>query len=48
MRTFVYVGAALVLCFLIGYPVAYYVARSPGGGGACCSACSSRRSGSTT
>lgn len=26
-NTLVYVGVALVLCFVIGYPVAYYVAR---------------------
>lgn len=30
LRTFAYVGVALVLCFLIGYPVAYYVARHGG------------------
>ncbi len=30
LRTFAYVGSALVLCFLIGYPVAYYVARFGG------------------
>ena len=30
LRTFVYVGTALVICFLIGYPVAYYVARLAG------------------
>jgi spermidine/putrescine transport system permease protein len=30
VRTFVYVGTALVLCFLIGYPVAYYVSRFGG------------------
>jgi spermidine/putrescine transport system permease protein len=27
VRTFVYVGIALGICFLIGFPVAYYVAR---------------------
>ena len=27
IRTFAYVGITLALCFLIGYPVAYYVAR---------------------
>ena len=27
VRTFAYVGGALALCFLVGYPVAYYVAR---------------------
>jgi spermidine/putrescine transport system permease protein len=30
IRTFVYVGAALFVCFLVGYPVAYYVARKAG------------------
>ncbi len=30
IRTFVFVGAALVICFLIGYPVAYYVSRLAG------------------
>ena len=30
LRTFAYVGAALFLCFLIGYPVAYYVSRFGG------------------
>jgi putrescine transport system permease protein len=30
IRTFVYVGTALVLCLLIGYPVAYYIARHGG------------------
>jgi ABC-type spermidine/putrescine transport system permease subunit I len=30
VRTAVYVGAALLICFLIGYPVAYYVARFAG------------------
>jgi spermidine/putrescine transport system permease protein len=30
IRTFVYVGAALVIAFLIGYPVAYYVSRQAG------------------
>ena len=30
IRTFVYVIAALAICFLIGYPVAYYVARMSG------------------
>ena len=30
MRTFVYVIAALAICFLIGYPVAYYIARLSG------------------
>ena len=30
LRTFVYVGLALAICFLIGYPVAYYVARKAG------------------
>ncbi|MEU8852310.1 ABC transporter permease [Streptomyces sp. NPDC048564] len=30
IRTLVYVGAALVLCTLVGYPVAYYVARLAG------------------
>jgi len=30
LRTFVYVGVALFLCFLIGYPVAYYVSRFGG------------------
>jgi spermidine/putrescine transport system permease protein len=30
LRTFVYVVAALAICFLIGYPVAYYVARLSG------------------
>ncbi len=29
-RTFVYVVAALAVCFLIGFPVAYYVARLSG------------------
>jgi len=30
MRTFVYVGVASTLCLLIGYPVAYYLARHAG------------------
>jgi spermidine/putrescine transport system permease protein len=30
VRTLVYVGVALVLCFVIGFPVAYYVARFGG------------------
>jgi spermidine/putrescine transport system permease protein len=30
LRTFTYVGAALGICFVIGYPVAYYVARFGG------------------
>ena len=30
VRTFVYVIAALAICFLIGYPVAYYIARLSG------------------
>jgi ABC-type spermidine/putrescine transport system permease subunit I len=30
IRTFAYVGIALALCFAIGYPVAYYVARFGG------------------
>jgi len=30
VRTFVYVGIASALCLLIGYPVAYYVARHAG------------------
>jgi spermidine/putrescine transport system permease protein len=30
IRTFVYVVAALAMCILIGYPVAYYVARLAG------------------
>ena len=30
IRTAVYVGAALAICFLVGYPVAYYVARFAG------------------
>ena len=30
VRTFVYVGLALAICFLIGFPVAYYVARLAG------------------
>jgi spermidine/putrescine transport system permease protein len=30
LRTFLYVVAALAICFLIGYPVAYYVARLSG------------------
>ena len=30
LRTFLYVAAALAICFLIGYPVAYYVARLSG------------------
>jgi ABC-type spermidine/putrescine transport system permease subunit I len=30
LRTFLYVGIAMSLCFLIGYPVAYYVARRAG------------------
>lgn len=28
IRTFTYVGITLVICILVGYPVAYYVARS--------------------
>ena len=30
IRTFAYVGITLTLCFLIGYPVAYYAARHAG------------------
>jgi ABC-type spermidine/putrescine transport system permease subunit I len=30
LRTFAYVATALAICFLIGYPVAYYVARLSG------------------
>jgi spermidine/putrescine transport system permease protein len=30
IRTFEYVGAALVICLLIGYPVAYFIARHGG------------------
>jgi ABC-type spermidine/putrescine transport system permease subunit I len=30
LRTFLYVGISMVLCFAIGYPVAYYVARRAG------------------
>jgi spermidine/putrescine transport system permease protein len=30
IRTFIYVIAALAICFVIGYPVAYYVARFAG------------------
>ena len=30
VRTFVYVGVAVALCILIGYPVAYYIARHGG------------------
>jgi ABC-type spermidine/putrescine transport system permease subunit I len=30
IRTFVYVGAASLICLVIGYPVAYYTARSAG------------------
>ncbi len=30
MRTFTYVAISLVLCFAIGYPVAYYLARYAG------------------
>ena len=30
LRTFLYVGLALALCFVIGYPVAYYVSRRAG------------------
>lgn len=30
VRTFAYVGAALAICFLVGYPIAYYVARKAG------------------
>ncbi len=30
IRTFVYVGTATVLCFLIGYPFAYFMARHAG------------------
>jgi ABC-type spermidine/putrescine transport system permease subunit I len=30
VRTLAYVGLALLLCFLIGYPVAYYLARHAG------------------
>lgn len=30
IRTFVYVGIAVVLCLVIGYPVAYYLARHAG------------------
>jgi spermidine/putrescine transport system permease protein len=30
LRTFVYVGLAMLLCFAIGYPVAYFLARHAG------------------
>jgi spermidine/putrescine transport system permease protein len=30
LRTFLYVGISMALCFAIGYPVAYYVARRAG------------------
>jgi ABC-type spermidine/putrescine transport system permease subunit I len=30
IRTFEYVGAALVICLLVGYPVAYFIARHGG------------------
>ncbi len=30
LRTFVYVGSALLICFVVGYPVAYYVSRFGG------------------
>jgi spermidine/putrescine transport system permease protein len=30
LRTLLYVGCALALCFVIGYPVAYYIARHGG------------------
>ena len=30
IRTFIYVGISLALCFVIGFPVAYYVARFGG------------------
>ena len=30
LRTGLYVGVAMALCCLIGYPVAYYVARMAG------------------
>jgi ABC-type spermidine/putrescine transport system permease subunit I len=30
VRTFIYVGAASLLCLLIGYPVAYYISRYGG------------------
>jgi ABC-type spermidine/putrescine transport system permease subunit I len=30
LRTFLYVGISMALCFVVGYPVAYYVARRAG------------------
>ena len=27
LRTFLYVALALVVCFIVGYPIAYYLAR---------------------
>ena len=47
LRTFLYVGLALAMCVVIGYPVAY-VSRGPAAPRASSSCCSSSRSGSTT
>ena len=35
-NTLVYVASTIVLCFAIGYPVAYYVARHAKRSKACC------------
>ena len=43
--TFLFVGCASVLCLLIGYPVAYFVARYAAGAGACTWSCCWPRSG---
>ena len=48
LRTFAYVLIAGALSLLIGYPVAYYVARQGGRTKACCCLLIVRRSGSRT
>ncbi|MFC7484958.1 hypothetical protein ACFQX7_39790 [Luedemannella flava] len=48
LRTGLFVGLALIGCVLIGYPVAYYLARHAGRRRGCCSRSSSCPGGSTT
>ena len=48
VRTFLYVGVAVALCSVVGYPVAYYISRYGGAARRSCSCCSSRPSGSAT
>jgi ABC-type spermidine/putrescine transport system permease subunit I len=47
-RTAAYTALASLLCLLIGYPAAYFVARFAGRRRRCSSCSSSRRSGSAT